>query len=215
MERIRQRGRRTLKTIVIATKNKGKIREMTQAFEGLPVKLVPLSDFGELPDAVEDGTTFEDNAKIKARFYMEETKTACLADDSGLEVEALGGAPGVHSARFAGGHASDEANNEKLLAEIARKGLNSSPAAYRCVLAFVDTNGATLTAEGSCNGVIRPKAKGSGGFGYDPYFYIEENKTMAELTLAEKDAISHRGKALREMAAQLSAYLAQKSERHS
>ncbi len=196
-----------MKTIVIATKNKGKIREMTQAFEGLPVKLLPLSEFGNLPDAVEDGKTFKENAIIKARFYMEKTKTACLADDSGLEADALDGAPGVYSARFAGEHATDEANNEKLLAEIAKKGLSSSPAAYRCVLAFIDSDGMTLTAEGSCKGIIRLKARGSGGFGYDPYFYIEENKTMAELTLAEKDAVSHRGKALRAMAKQLSSYL--------
>ena len=203
-----------MKTIVIATKNKGKIREMTQAFKELPVKLVPLSDFGDLPDAVEDGTTFEENAKAKALFYMKKTKTACLADDSGLEAEALGGAPGVYSARFAGEHATDEANNEKLLAEIAKKGTASSPAAYRCVLAFADTDGATLTAEGSCAGVIRPVARGNGGFGYDPYFYIEDNKTMAELTLDEKDAISHRGMALRAMAKALSRYL-QKNERDS
>ncbi len=204
-----------MKTIVIATKNKGKIREMTQAFEGLPVKLVPLSDFGELPDAIEDGKTFEENAKIKAQYYMKKTKTACLADDSGLEAEALGGAPGVYSARFAGEHADDNANNKKLLDEIAKKGLVSSPAAYRCVLAFADTDGTVLTAEGSCTGVIRPEAHGNGGFGYDPYFYIDENKTMAELTLAEKDAISHRGKALRKMAVQLSSYFREKSEPHS
>ncbi len=204
-----------MKTIVIATKNKGKIREMTQAFEGLPVKLVPLSDFGELPDAIEDGKTFEENAKIKAQYYMKKTKTACLADDSGLEAEALGGAPGVYSARFAGEHADDNANNKKLLDEIAKKGLVSSPAAYRCVLAFADTDGTVLTAEGSCTGVIRPEAHGNGGFGYDPYFYIDENKTMAELTLAEKDAISHRGKALRKMAVQLSLIHREKSEPHS
>ena len=188
---------------------------MMQAFVGLPVKLLPLSDFGELPDAVEDGKTFEENAKIKAQYYMKKTKTACLADDSGLEAEALGGAPGVYSARFAGEHADDDANNKKLLDEIAKKGLASSPAAYRCVLAFADTNGAVLTAEGSCTGVIRPEARGNGGFGYDPYFYIDENKTMAELTLAEKDAISHRGKALRKMAVQFSSYFRKKSEPHS
>ena len=176
---------------------------MTQAFEGLPIKLLPLSDFGELPDAVEDGKTFEENAKIKAHYYMKKTKTACLADDSGLEIEALGNAPGVHSARFAGEHATDEANNKKMLAEISKKGIASSPAAYRCVLAYADTDGTVLTSEGRCEGVIRPTARGDGGFGYDPYFYIEENKTMAELTLSEKDAISHRGIALREMAKKL------------
>ena len=188
---------------------------MTQAFEGLPVKLLPLSDFGELPDAVEDGKTFEENAKIKAQYYMKKTNTSCLADDSGLEAEALNGAPGVYSARFAGEHADDDANNKKLLDEIAKKGLASSTAAYRCVLAFADTNDTILTTEGSCTGVIRPEARGNGGFGYDPYFYIDENKTMAELTLAEKDAISHRGKALRKMAVQLSSYFREKSEPHS
>lgn len=196
-----------MKTIVIATKNKGKIREMEQAFRNLPIQLLPLSDFGNLPEAVEDGTTFAANAIIKAKFYMEKTGSACLADDSGIEVEILDGAPGVYSARFAGEHATDDANNEKLLVEIAKKGAPSSPATYRCVLAFVDTDGATLTAEGSCAGIIRPEARGNGGFGYDPFFYIDKNRTMAELTLVEKDAISHRGKALREMADQLALYL--------
>lgn len=188
---------------------------MTQAFEGLPVKLVPLSDFGQLSDAIEDGKSFEENAKIKAQYYMKKTNTACLADDSGLEVEALGGAPGIYSARFAGEHADDNANNKKLLNEIQKKGLISSPAAYRCVLAFADTNDTILTAEGSCTGFIRPEARGNGGFGYDPYFYIDENKTMAELTLTEKDAISHRGMALRKMAIKLSSYFREKNERHS
>ena len=204
-----------MKTIVIATKNKGKIREMTQAFRNLPVRLLPLSDFGNLPDAVEDGTTFATNAKIKARFYMEKTGVACLADDSGLEVELLDGAPGVYSARFAGAHATDEENNDKLIAEITRKGASSSPAAYRCVLAFADTDGTILTSEGSCAGVIRPQAQGSGGFGYDPYFYIAADKTMAELTLTEKDAISHRGAALRQMAQLLSEHLTKNNESDS
>ncbi len=199
-----------MKKIVIATKNQGKIREMKDAFANLPLALVPLSDFGILPDAVEDGDTFEDNAKIKALFYMKKTGYACLADDSGLEVDVLGGAPGVHSARFAGEHANDEANNQKLLDELARIGKSSSPAAYRCVLAFADTDGTVLTSEGSCTGVIRPDARGNGGFGYDPFFYIEENNTMAELTLTEKDAISHRGKALREMVKQLASFFPEK-----
>lgn len=188
---------------------------MKQAFEGLPVNLLPLSDFGELPDAIEDGKSFEENAIIKALYYMKKTNTACLADDSGLETEALDGAPGVYSARFAGEHADDDANNKKLLDAIAKKGFASSTAAYRCVLAFADTDGTVLTAEGSCTGVIRPEARGNGGFGYDPFFYIEDKKTMAELTLAEKDAISHRGKALRKMTTQLSSYFREKSERNS
>ena len=196
-----------MKRIVVATKNPGKIREMTAAFRELPVELVALASFGSLPDAVEDGATFAANAEIKARFYMQATGVACLADDSGLEVEALGGAPGVYSARFAGYHADDAANNAKLLDELTRVGRAQSAAAYRCVLAFVDTNGRSLLASGSCQGTVKKEPRGVGGFGYDPYFYIEENKTMAELTLQEKDKISHRGNALREMAKLLNVYL--------
>ncbi len=196
-----------MKKIVVATKNPGKIREMTTAFRELPVELVALASFGSLPDAVEDGATFAANSEIKARFYMQATGVACLADDSGLEVEVLGGAPGVHSARFAGYHADDAANNAKLLDELTRVGRAQSAAAYRCVLAFVDTNGRSLLASGSCPGTVKKEPRGVGGFGYDPYFYIEENKTMAELTLQEKDKISHRGNALREMAKLLNVYL--------
>ena len=196
-----------MKKIVVATKNPGKIREMTTAFRELPVELVALASFGSLPDAVEDGATFAANAEIKARFYMQATGVACLADDSGLEVEALGGAPGVYSARFAGYHADDAANNAKLLDELTRVGRAQSAAAYRCVLAFVDTTGRSLLASGSCQVTVKKEPRGVGGFGYDPYFYIEENKTMAELTLQEKDKISHRGNALREMAKLLNVYL--------
>lgn len=199
-----------MKKIVVATKNKGKIREMADAFKDLEVELIPLSSFGEVPDAVEDGDTFEKNAIIKATYYMKITGCSCLADDSGLEVEALDGAPGVYSARFAGYHADDMTNNSKLLSEIEKTGNLSSPAAYRCVLAFVDINGKTFVADGSCEGVIRPVARGSGGFGYDPYFYISETKTMAELTLEEKDKISHRGMALRKMAKKIADYLKEK-----
>ena len=120
-----------MKTIVVATKNAGKLREMMDAFRDLPVTLLPLSQFGDLPDAVEDGATFAENAAIKARFYMEATGVACLADDSGLEVDALAGAPGVYSARFAGVHGDDAANNEKLVAELTRMGCAASPAADR------------------------------------------------------------------------------------
>ena len=196
-----------MKEIVVATKNKGKIREMMDAFEGLDVRLVPLSSFGEMPDAVEDGETFDDNALIKARFYMEKTNMAALADDSGLMVDALGGAPSVYSARFAGYHADDAANNEKLMAELSRVEREESKAAYRCSLAFVDTDGASLMAHGSCEGVVRKVPRGTGGFGYDPYFYVGKDRTMAELTLEEKDKISHSGEALREMAEKLKKYL--------
>ena len=196
-----------MKTIVVATKNAGKLREMMDAFRDLPVTLLPLSQFGDLPDAVEDGATFAENAAIKARFYMKATGVACLADDSGLEVDALSGAPGVYSARFAGVHGDDAANNAKLIAELTRVGREDSPAAYRCALALADTDGHLLTASGVCFGTVRLTARGTGGFGYDPYFYFSDDKTMAELTPREKDAVSHRGAALREMAQALRRYL--------
>ena len=196
-----------MKKIIIATKNKGKLREMTEAFETLPVEVLSLEDFGELPDAVENGKTFAENAKIKAEYFMSKTNCACIADDSGLEVEALDGMPGVYSARFAGFHADDGTNNQKLLEELNHVGANESKADYRCALVFIDTNGTVLETEGVCYGTIKKIAKGQGGFGYDPYFYIDDNKTMAELTLEEKNKISHRGAALRQMVTLLEDYL--------
>ena len=195
-----------MKKIVIATKNKGKIREMENAFQGMAVKLVPLSEFGALPDAVENAETFEGNARIKAAFYMEKTGCACLADDSGLEVQALDGAPGVYSVRFAGYHADDAANNAKLLSELERVGQTASAAAYRCALVFVDTDGSELLTTGRCEGTIRRQPQGKGGFGYDPYFYVGAH-SIAELSLEEKDKISHRGQALHRMAEKLRVYL--------
>ena len=196
-----------MKRVVIATKNEGKLREMKQALGHLPVEIVSLADFGALPDAVEDADTFLGNARIKARFFMEQTGCACIADDSGLEVAALGGAPGVHSARFAGFHADDGTNNEKLLAELRNAGVTESDADYRCALVFMDTDGQELHADGRCDGVIRMTAKGSNGFGYDPYFYVAKDRTMAELSLEEKDRISHRGAALRRLVQLLGEYL--------
>ena len=196
-----------MKRVVVATKNEGKLREMKQALGHLPVEIVSLADFGALPDAVEDADTFLENARIKARFFMEQTGCACIADDSGLEVAALGGAPGVHSARFAGFHADDGTNNEKLLAELRNAGVTESDADYRCALVFMDTDGQELHADGRCDGVIRMTAKGSNGFGYDPYFYVAKDRTMAELSLEEKDRISHRGAALRRLVQLLEEYL--------
>ena len=173
-----------MKRIVIATKNAGKIREMKAVFSHLPVEVVSLASFGELPDAVEDGAT--------------------------IEISALGGAPGVHSARFAGVHGDDAANNAKMVAELEKRGLDASAADYRCALVFEDTDGTVLTADGRVDGTVRLVPRGEGGFGYDPYFYVPrdggEEKTMAELTLEEKDAISHRGRALRELVGKLERY---------
>ncbi len=188
-----------MKKIVLASKNVDKVAEMRRALGKLPLEILSLADFDDMPDAVEDGATFEENALIKARFFAERTGLACLADDSGLEVDALGGLPGVYSARFAGWHADDLTNNQKLLDELGKVGVEQSAAAYRCALVFVDTDGTTFTTSGKISGTIKNVALGNGGFGYDPYFYIDENKTMAQLSVDEKNLISHRGAALKEM----------------
>ena len=196
-----------MKKIVIASKNLDKIKEMRLVLKNLPVEILSLADFAEMPDAIEDGATFEENALIKAKFFAERTGLACLADDSGLEVDALNGLPGVYSARFAGYHADDETNNQTLLNELAKVGVNESAAAYRCALAFVDTDGTEILTSGKIAGTIKTVAKGTGGFGYDPYFYIDANRTMAEISPAEKNQISHRGAALKEMMIKLTGKL--------
>lgn len=191
--------------IIIATRNKGKVREMQDAFSHLPVELISLKDWEDEiglsghPEPVEDGKTFAENSFIKAEFYAKLTGLPCIADDSGLEVEALGGAPGVYSARYAGEDADDADNNAKLIADLRAKGLSESPADYQCALTFMNTDGGFMKAQGYCNGVIKTEPRGSNGFGYDPYFYVEfdgNERTMAELTVEEKHGISHRGTAL-------------------
>jgi len=197
-----------MKELVIASKNKGKIKEIQAAFQNIGVKVISLAEFEEIPDAVEDGKTFEENALIKAHFYSKLTGRACLADDSGLEVDALHGEPGVYSARYAGETATDFKNNAKLISELQKINGIGSTARFRCVLAFVDMNGESILCNGSCEGIILEKERGNGGFGYDPLFYIEEfKKSMAEITIEEKNQISHRGAALRVMAEKLAEYL--------
>lgn len=196
--------------ILIATRNEGKLREMKAALSELPVEILSLTDFENLPDAVEDGKTFEDNARIKAKFFQKLTGLACLADDSGLEVDALNGAPGVNSARFAGYHAEDGTNNQKLLDELKKINVTTSAADYRCALCFVDADTEILTV-GKVNGTIKIFPRGNGGFGYDPYFYLSDSKTMAELTPAEKDSVSHRGEALRKIVPLIKNYLTLKN----
>ena len=188
-----------MKKIVLATKNKDKVKEIKAVFAELPAEILSLADFENLPDAVEDGKTFEENATIKAKFFAEKLNLACLADDSGLEVDVLGGLPGIFSARFSGYHADDETNNQKLLAELEKVGAEKSKADYKCALSFIDVDGSEIKTLGTVEGIIKKIPRGSGGFGYDPYFYIDETKTMAELTPAEKNLISHRGAALKKM----------------
>ena len=188
---------------VLATGNPHKLKEMSELLPG--VDLEPLPPGFEMPP--EDGDTFEANALIKARAARAATGEATIADDSGIEAADLGGAPGIYSARYAGEGASDETNLAKLLREVdAADG--SRRAAYVCVLALIDDSGAEYLFEARCEGTLLREGRGEGGFGYDPAFVPDETgpqdeRTMAELTPAEKHAISHRGKAARMLARHL------------
>jgi XTP/dITP diphosphohydrolase len=189
-------------TLVIATSNRAKILEFKSLFFDLPLEIVGVSDvLHEKLSIVEDGASFEENATKKATTVAEATTMLTLADDSGLEVEALGGRPGVRSARFAHDRATDAENNAALLAALAEVDEEQRAARFRCVLALVDPwalPGATaIIAEGVCDGSIAREPRGAGGFGYDPLFIVHgKNRTMAELDDAEKNAISHRAVAV-------------------
>ncbi|TWI73288.1 XTP/dITP diphosphohydrolase [Desulfobotulus alkaliphilus] len=184
--------------LVLATGNPGKKRELMAMLEGFPVEIRNLSDFGPIPEIKEDGATFDDNAYKKASLTARYLGFAAMADDSGLEVAALDGAPGVHSARYAGDNASDGANNEKLLA--AMEGVENRKAAFKCVISIAVPTGQALTYEGSCEGDILREPRGDKGFGYDPLFFCPElQKTFGEADLEEKGRVSHRGRALTEV----------------
>ena len=190
--------------IVIASKNKGKIREIRAIFADLPLSVVER----DLPDVVEDGRTFAENARKKAVEIARHTGTWALADDSGLEVDALGGAPGVRSARWSGG--GDEANNDKLLSELRDVPAAARTARYRAVVVVAAPDGRIVAeADGVFEGLIGFERRGSGGFGYDPLFVIPERGcTMAELAAEEKNRISHRAQALGRIRAPLTRALA-------
>ncbi len=189
-----------MKKIVLATKNKGKIREFKEALQTIGWEGIALSDVAEVKEPEETGSTFMDNARLKAKYYVKKVGLPCLADDSGLSVDALGGAPGVFSARYAGENASDDANNEKLRKALASLSLEERGARYVCALALVFPGGREVTAEAYCEGLIQDSYKGDGGFGYDPLFYLPSyGKTMAQISLEEKNSISHRGRALKQL----------------
>ena len=184
--------------LVIATGNPGKINEIKELLAGFPVETKSLADFGPIPEVVEDGETFEENAYKKASFTAKILGIPALADDSGLVVEALGGAPGVLSARYAGENATDEQRVAKLLNEL--KGRTNRNAAFECVLSIAVPSGPALTYEARCEGLIAEQPAGQNGFGYDPiFFYPPLNKTFGQMTIAEKGEVSHRGKALKEL----------------
>jgi XTP/dITP diphosphohydrolase len=187
--------------IVLATRNTGKVKEMREVLSGFPVEIRSLDDFGPIPEVVEDGETFDDNAFKKASFTAKVLGLPAMADDSGLVVEALDGAPGVRSARYAGENATDEDNCNKLLSAMAGK--TNRRAAFECVLSIAVPSGPALTYEGRCDGEITEEPHGEKGFGYDPvFFYPSLGKTFAEISLGDKNKISHRGKALHELAAE-------------
>ena len=184
--------------LVIATRNPGKTAEIRDLLAGFPVEIKNLDDFGPLPVVEEDGETLDDNAYKKASFTAKILGIPALADDSGLAVEALDGAPGVLSARYAGEHATDDQRCAKLLKEITGKA--NRRAAFECVISIAVPSGPALTFEGRCEGLIAERPAGQNGFGYDPiFFYPPLKKTFAQLTREEKSRVSHRGRALSEM----------------
>jgi len=193
--------------LVMATRNKGKIRELSVFLSGFDVEIRSLEDFGPIPEPVEDGGTFEENAYKKAAHTARMLGFAALADDSGLVVESLGGAPGVHSARYARVGATDEENNAKLLREL--EGVGNRKAAFKCVIVIAVPQGPALTYEGDCEGEIALSPVGENGFGYDPLFYYPPlGKTFAQMSTIEKNEVSHRGRALRELRSEFPKVLA-------
>jgi XTP/dITP diphosphohydrolase len=188
--------------IVLATRNKNKVKEFREILKDFHIELKSLDDFGPIPEAIEDGETFDDNAYKKAHHTAKILGLPAIADDSGLVVDVLDGAPGVYSARYAGQDATDDKNCEKLLQELSGK--ENRKAHFQCVISIAVPSGPALTYEGSCDGIILNEKRGNSGFGYDPLFYFEEfGKTFAELTMAEKNTVSHRGKALNDLKAEL------------
>ena len=185
--------------LLLATTNQGKAHEYRHLLKGLPFQLVTLAEEGIHIAVDEKNTTFEENARLKATVYSNFSHLITLADDSGLEVDALGGEPGIRSARFAGDEASDEDKVERLLARLKEVPWEKRTARFRCVIAIANPEGGTELCYGECRGLIAFEPKGNNGFGYDPIFYFPElDKTMAELPLETKNQISHRGRAAQE-----------------
>lgn len=193
--------------LLFATRNRGKLAELRALVAPHGIEVDSLDDVDAPGEVEEDGETFTANAEKKARAALAATGLPALADDSGLEVDALDGAPGVRSARYAGPGQDDAANNAKLLAALASVPDARRTARFRCALAFVDAAGTLTVAEGTLEGRIGQAPRGAGGFGYDPLFLLPDGRTLAELSAAEKNAISHRGQALRKMAPHLVARL--------
>lgn len=193
------------RVVVVATGNAGKLAEIRSTLDFAGWRFVAASELGPWDPPEETGSTFAENALIKARFAAQTFGHAALADDSGLEVDALDGEPGVYSARYAGPCATDAENTSRLLIALGDHSADQRAARFRCAMAFVDESGHETTVAGTCEGEIAYQQRGEHGFGYDPVFLPRETpgRTMAELTLAEKNTISHRGAALRALRAAL------------
>jgi len=192
------------RTLVIATRNRKKLEEMVAILAGLPAEMAALDAFEGVPRVAETGRTFEANARLKALGYARATGRWALADDSGLEVDALGGRPGVYSSRWGGEEGNDRLNNEALLRALAAHPRHSWTARYRCVMALASPERVLLVTEGTCEGRITDRPAGTNGFGYDPYFHVPAyGRTMAQLPPDTKNRLSHRGRALEAMRPEL------------
>ena len=190
-----------MKKVVLASGNPGKVREIGEMLKVLGIEVVPQSEF-DVPEAEETGTTFVENAIIKARNAAQYTGLPAIADDSGIEVDALNGAPGVYSARYSGPDASDQTNNDKMLAELTGVEGPARSARYQAILVYMSHAGdpTPLISQGSWEGLILEQPRGENGFGYDPIFYVPEyDCSSAELSPELKNQLSHRGKALRDL----------------
>ncbi|XKE96034.1 XTP/dITP diphosphatase [Metaplanococcus flavidus] len=189
-----------MKEIIIATKNKGKAKDFEQLLEPMGYKVLTLHDVAPHMDVEETGETFEANAILKAEAIAQELQATVIADDSGLEIDALNGEPGVYSARYSGDERNDESNIDKVLQKMVQVPDSEKTARFRCVLALASPGKETILFEGTCEGLITDERKGENGFGYDPIFYVPAlDKTMAEMKPSEKASVSHRGNAIREL----------------
>ncbi|WP_042345484.1 XTP/dITP diphosphatase [Bacillus massiliigorillae] len=193
-----------MKKLIIATKNQGKAKEFAALFSPLGYEFLTMLDLEDAKDVEETGTTFEANAILKAEALCEQFNTMVIADDSGLIIDALDGRPGVYSARYAGEAKSDEANIDKVLAELEDVPAEERTARFYCALAIAAPGKETMTVAGTVEGIITSARQGENGFGYDPIFYVPSlERTMAQLQSSEKNAISHRANALKNLQAEL------------
>lgn len=202
-----------MKELIVASRNKGKVKEIKELLANLPFKVSSLLDYPHIPEIIEDGKTYRANALKKAREVAQATGKMAMSDDSGIEVKALGNAPGIYSSRFAGEGASEKARNRKLFKMLKGVPMHKRQARYRCVIAFVNSKGQELgVVQGTCSGYVTTRDMGSNGFGFDPLFLLKRyNKTFGQLPPELKAKISHRARALKKFRRLLSQVIATNS----